>query len=84
MAQALAARAARIEGVRVSGTPEVNSVFVHLPASAIVALQEWSFFWEWDLTQSLVRWMTSFATTSDDVERFADGVEHLLRAHSQG
>ena len=61
-----------------AATPQVNSVFVHLPADAIAPLQAWSFFWEWDLSQSLVRWMTSYATTADDVERFAHGVEVLL------
>jgi threonine aldolase len=82
MAQALAARTDRIPGVRAANLPEVNSLFVHLPAEAIVPLQEWSFFWDWDLTQSLVRWMTSFATTTEDVERFAAGVEHVLAAHT--
>ena len=58
--------------------PRCNSVFARVPAESIVPLQEWSFFWEWDLSVSLVRWMTSFATTEDDVERFAAGVGQLL------
>ena len=78
MARLLADRVAHIDGVRLAATPQVNSVFVHLPADAIAPLQAWSFFWEWDLPQSLVRWMTSYATTADDVERFAHGVEVLL------
>jgi threonine aldolase len=81
MAARLAARAERVDGVRVSHPPEVNSVFVHLPAEAIPVLQQWSFFWEWDLTQSLVRWMTSFATTDADVDRFVAGVDQLLAEH---
>ncbi len=78
MARLLAARVAGIDGVSPIGPPQVNSLFVQLPAEAIAPLQAWSFFWEWDLSQSLVRWMTSFATTADDVERFARGVEVLL------
>lgn len=78
MAHLLAARVEGIDGVRLAGPPQVNSVFVHLPPEAIAPLQSWSFFWEWDLSQSLVRWMTSYATTAEDVERFAAGVEHHL------
>ena len=78
MAQLLATSVADIDGVTVTRRPEVNSVFVTLPADAIVPLQEWSFFWEWDLSVSLVRWMTSFATTPTDIERFTAGVRSVL------
>jgi threonine aldolase len=61
-----------------SGPPAVNSVFPTLPAEAIVPLQEWCFFWDWDVTRSQVRWMTAWDTTSDDVEQFAAGIRHLL------
>ena len=80
MARLLAERVAHIDGVRLASQPQVNSVFVHLPPDAIAPLQAWSFFWDWDLSQSLVRWMTSYATTADDVERFAAGVEALLNS----
>lgn len=78
MAQLLATSVADIDGVTVTRPPEVNSVFVTLPADAIMRLQEWSFFWEWDLSVSLVRWMTSFATTPTDIERFTAGVRSIL------
>ncbi len=81
MAARLAARVSDIPGVIVAVPPAVNSVFVTVPASAIRPLQAWSFFWEWDLSQSLVRWMTSFATTDDDVERFATGVAAIVADH---
>ena len=75
MAGLLAERTARIDGVDVARRPDANAVFAVLPAAAIAPLQEWSFFWPWDLEASQVRWMTSFATTEDDIERFAAGVE---------
>lgn len=77
-AVALADRLAGVAGVSVPRPPEVNAVFAQVPADRIDALQEWSFFWEWDLSESLVRWMTSFATTDDDIERFAAGVAAIL------
>jgi threonine aldolase len=79
MAQRLAKQVRNIDGVRLAHEPEANAVFVHLPPDRAAALQEWSFFWDWDLTRSLYRWMTSFATTEEDVDRFTAGVEALLR-----
>lgn len=82
MAARLADRVAGIDGIRLAGRPEVNAVFAHLPVELIEPLQAWSFFWEWDLPVGLVRWMTSWATTDDDVERFATGLEAALTPRS--
>lgn len=82
MATRLAGAVRDVPGVRLAGEPVVNSVFAHVPAAAIVPLQEWSFFWEWDLTIDLVRWMTSFATTAEDVERFVAGVRAVVARHA--
>jgi threonine aldolase len=77
MANRLAAAVSDVPGVRLDRVPEANSVFATIPGDAIAPLQEWSFFWEWDLGASLVRWMTSFATTAEDVSRFAEGVRMI-------
>jgi threonine aldolase len=61
-----------------AGAPVVNSVFPTIPAEAIAPLQDWSFFWDWDITRSQVRWMTAWDTTLEDVEQFAAGLRHLL------
>ena len=84
MAGALARAASDIPGVDIARAPAVNSVFATVPASAIEPLQAWSFFWEWDLTVSLVRWMTSFATTDEDVARFTVGVRAIVADHVEG
>jgi threonine aldolase len=82
MARRLHARTQGIAGVEFTGSgaagPAANSLFPRLPAHRGSALSEWSFFWPWDPTDRVWRWMTSFATTDDDVERFAIGVEALL------
>jgi threonine aldolase len=67
-----------IPAVTYSGPPRVNSVFPTIPGQAIRPLQEWTFFWDWDVSQSQVRWMTAWDTTPDDVDQFAAGVRHLL------
>lgn len=82
MAALLADRLAGVEGVTVAGRPEVNAVFLGLPSAAAVAeLQAWSFVWEWEPARHEVRAMTSFATTPDDVERFAAGVAAIAARH---
>lgn len=78
MASRLAAAVSGIPGVEVTRPPEANSLFVRLPADRIRALQEWSFFWEWDVSDRMVRWMTSFATTEEDLARFAAGVRAVV------
>jgi threonine aldolase len=78
MATLLARSVQDVPGVEVVRDPQVNSVFVRLPREHIEALQDWSFFWDWDLNDRLMRWMTSWATTPQDVEQFRDGVAQLL------
>lgn len=81
-AQVLADRVVSLDGVKLSRRPEVNSVFVSLPRPVIETLQEWSFFWDWDPSIDEVRWMTSFDTTSDDIDRFVAGVGEALAGRS--
>jgi threonine aldolase len=80
MAARLAGAVAPIDGVTVRRPPEANAVFARIPAPAVAPLQEWSFFWPWDPATSLVRWMTGFATTEADVDRFAAGVAAVVAA----
>lgn len=78
MAGALYSAASKLDGVLVEGEPQVNAVFARLPRAAITAAQNWSFFWDWDADLDLVRWMTSFETTPEDVRRFVAGVEYFV------
>jgi threonine aldolase len=78
MAQRLAAATRDIPGVELTRAPEVNSVFVRLPAAAIPRLQAESFFWTWDEAVDEVRWMTSFDTTETDIEDFTATVRRVL------
>ena len=75
----LADRIADTPHVEMLRAPQANSIFACLPEPAIEPLQNWSFFWTWDASKNLVRWMTSFATAKTDVARFADGVRHFTR-----
>jgi len=67
-----------IAGVTIERAPAVNALFPILPADAINALQEWSFFWPWDPARNQVRWMTAWDTTEADIETFAAGVRAVM------
>jgi threonine aldolase len=69
-----------VHSVVIDRAPEVNAVFAQVPADAVRRLQDWSFFWTWDVERSVVRWMCSFDTTPADVDAFASGVAELVAA----
>ena len=64
---------AHIESLQIS-SPAVNSLYPILPVATKERLQAWNFFWDWDLSRSQVRWMTSWDTSPEDVDAFAAGV----------
>jgi threonine aldolase len=78
MAQLLHRSLDAVPAVEVPVAPVVNGVFARIPWEHLDELTAWSFFWPWDPAASMVRWMTSFATTSDDVATFVEGVGRLL------
>lgn len=62
-----------IDGLEID-CPAVNSMYPVLPRDIKKQLQDWNFFWDWDINRSQVRWMTSWDTTEADVDAFAAGV----------
>lgn len=81
MARRLHAATADIPGVVLGDEPPVNSLFPIVPAAAVEPLMAWSFVWPWDLERSMLRWMTAWSTTEEDVDRFAAGVRAIVARH---
>ena len=79
MAQRLAEALGPVAGVRITQAPQANAVFAVLDPAATRALQEDWRFYVWDETTGEVRWMTSWDTTADDVDRFAAAVGQATR-----
>jgi threonine aldolase len=73
MAMRLYSGVASLPDVTVAA-PAVNSLFPVLPADSAHVLRNWSFFWDWEPSIGQVRWMTSWDTTGEDIERFVAGV----------
>ena len=73
MAMRLYDALAHIESLQIS-SPAVNSLYPILPVAVKERLQAWNFFWDWDISRSQVRWMTSWDSSPEDVDAFAAGV----------
>jgi threonine aldolase len=71
MARLLADLVQPLSGVTITRPVHTNAVFARLPGpEAIAALQREYDFYVWDEREDEVRWMCSWDTTEDDVERF--------------
>ncbi len=78
MARLLYDRVKGISGVKVTSEVESNGVFAVIPPEIIPRLQEEFFFYVWDDKTSEVRWMTSWDTQVEDIERFGKLLESLI------
>jgi threonine aldolase len=67
-----------IEMLQLSTPPAVNSIYPVLLPAISKALQEWSFFWDWDAATHQVRWMTAWDIDSADIAAFVAGLRSLL------
>jgi threonine aldolase len=71
MAKLLAENVRTIPGVQIVGNVEANVVFARVPAKAIPKINEKYHFYVWNERESIVRWMTCWDTTADEVRDFA-------------
>lgn len=74
MARRLAAGVQGAPGVRVTQPVEVNAVFAVVDPALRERLLQDFLFYVWDDTTGEVRWMTSWATTEDEVDQFVAAV----------
>lgn len=66
-----------IPGVNVTRPVQANAVFATIPKDLIPRLQEEFFFYVWDEDTAEVRWMCSFDTQEEDIEKFATLLQDL-------
>ena len=79
MAARLAAAVEDIEAVQLVMPVETNAVFARMEPALVTEVQSSVVFAVWDSAQSIVRWMTSFDTTADEVDDFAERIRHVCR-----
>ena len=69
--------------VQLTQKVEANGVFAIIPHELIPKLQEKYFFYVWDEQKGEVRWMTSFLTTEDEINQFAEVVKEMIADYSK-
>ncbi|OPX37154.1 MAG: threonine aldolase, partial [Desulfobacteraceae bacterium 4484_190.3] len=70
MAALLEQEARTIPRITITQPVEANAVFAAIPREHLEPLQQEYFFYVWDEDRSIVRWMTSFDTTEEDIAGF--------------
>ena len=78
MAQLLRHEVEQVAGVRIVYPVQANSVFAQLPTAVWHRLQQRYFFYDWDESADVVRWMCSFDTTEDDIRAFVNALRQEM------
>jgi threonine aldolase len=78
MAKLLERELKKIPGIEVVYKVEANGVFARIPRHAIAKIQQRYFFYVWDESQAMVRWMCSWDTTEEDVTTFVSFVSKTV------
>ncbi|MCW3788827.1 threonine aldolase family protein [Plebeiibacterium sediminum] len=79
MAQKLAEELKSIEEIKITQSVDSNGVFAIVPEKIIEPLQKEFFFYMWDESKCEVRWMNSFDTQEEDIEKFVTLIKKLLK-----
>jgi threonine aldolase len=78
MAKLLEREVKKIPRVDVAYKVEANGVFVRIPRKAIAKIRQRYFFYDWEESQAMVRWMCSWDTSVEDVTEFVKFVDKAI------
>lgn len=79
MAKRLSEEVKKIPQVKITQEVQSNGVFAIVPKDIIPQLQDQYFFYEWNEFTGEVRWMTSWDTTTDDIDGFIATLKKLVK-----
>jgi len=79
MAKLLADKLAGIKEIEITRPVEANAVFAKVPGELIPDLQKEYFFYVFDDSVPIVRWMASYDTTEEDVNEFVEIIKKLVK-----
>lgn len=70
----------KLEEIEITVTNEVsaNTIFAIIQKDIIKEMQEFCYFYVWDEEKSEVRFVTSFDTTKDDIDKFINKLKSLI------
>ncbi|MBM7412599.1 threonine aldolase [Clavibacter michiganensis] len=69
-----------VDGVEFTQETQANGLFAILPEGVADRLRSEFRFYDWDPARREVRWMCSFDTTEDDIDRFAAAIRREVGA----
>jgi threonine aldolase len=78
MAREMEKRVREIKGVTITQKVESNGVFLIMPPDVAEQIRKEYFFYPWNEQLSEYRLMTSWDTTSDDVDQFSDRLRVIM------
>ena len=78
MASILTESVKEFSQIQITQEVQANGIFAIVPSDIIPRLQREFFFYMWDEHKSEVRWMTSFDTQLEDIEKFVLRLKKLL------
>ncbi len=70
MAQLLAKEIESVPSIQLRQKVEANGLFVKIPKTLAHKLQKKHFFYDWDESKNIYRWMCSWDTTEEDIYEF--------------
>lgn len=79
MAQYLHGSIKNFQQIQIREPIQSNAVFVKIPKSWVKSLRNESFFYVWDEHTTECRWMTSWDTQKNDIDRFVDKIKELTK-----
>jgi len=79
MARLLAEQIKDIPDLAIIQPVQANAIFASLPRVAIDRLLKKYFFYIWNEEKNEVRWMTSFATSEEDIAKFAAAIRESCK-----
>lgn len=82
MAQRLTKGIAHIPEIKIIAPTESNAVFVKIPRTWVKPLRDKFFFYVWDEHEWVMRWMTTFDTTPEDIDQFIALIENVRKENS--
>lgn len=78
MAALLARQVRDMAQIEIVQPVDANAIFAKIPKEHLQSIRQQYFFYVWDEGRSIVRWMTSFDTTEEDVMGFVSLLRKVL------
>jgi threonine aldolase len=67
-----------LQTIKIVAEVQTNAIFARIPSESITPLTKVAKFYDGEPFPGVVRWMTSWQTTEDEVDTFAEAIKNEL------